>query len=77
MSLMPVASMKAGSWKGGFSMPRLPCRYLRFCDQCLGTGTVFRYDCATREARRRLSFRAADAQLARSAERRLRNDAEA
>jgi hypothetical protein len=26
----PVASMKSGSLKGGFSMPRLPWRYFRF-----------------------------------------------
>ena len=24
-----------------FSIPRFPWRYLRFCDQCRGTGTVF------------------------------------
>mmetsp|Transcript_38054 Transcript_38054/g.98768 ORF Transcript_38054/g.98768 Transcript_38054/m.98768 type:complete len:230 (+) Transcript_38054:1144-1833(+) len=42
ISLMPVASIKSGSWKMGFSMPRLPCRNLRFCDQCSGTGTVLR-----------------------------------
>mmetsp|Transcript_38145 Transcript_38145/g.112999 ORF Transcript_38145/g.112999 Transcript_38145/m.112999 type:complete len:255 (-) Transcript_38145:127-891(-) len=43
ISPMPVASMKSGSLKGGFSIPRLPCRYLRFCDQWRGTWTVLRY----------------------------------
>ena len=41
---MPVAAMNSGSWKGGFSIPRLPIRNLRFWHQCLGTGMVLRYD---------------------------------
>mmetsp|Transcript_9712 Transcript_9712/g.22680 ORF Transcript_9712/g.22680 Transcript_9712/m.22680 type:complete len:236 (-) Transcript_9712:133-840(-) len=41
---MPVASIKAGSWKALFSMPRLPCRYLRLLHQWRGTGTELRYD---------------------------------
>ncbi|VDP65605.1 unnamed protein product [Schistosoma curassoni] len=35
--------MKSGRRKGGFSKPRLPCKYFLFAHQCLGTGTVFRY----------------------------------
>ncbi|RNA12604.1 hypothetical protein BpHYR1_009091 [Brachionus plicatilis] len=39
---MPVRLMKSGSSKGGFSKPRLPCRYFRLAHQCLGTWTVLR-----------------------------------
>mmetsp|Transcript_32305 Transcript_32305/g.80990 ORF Transcript_32305/g.80990 Transcript_32305/m.80990 type:complete len:212 (-) Transcript_32305:36-671(-) len=39
--VMPVALMKSGSSNGGFSVPRFPCRYLRFCSQWRGTGTEF------------------------------------
>ena len=51
---MPVASMKSGSWKGGFSMPRLPCRYFRFWLQWRGTGTLLRYDCRQHEQELRM-----------------------
>ena len=46
---MPVASIKSGSTKGGFSIPRLPCRYFLFWLQCLGTGTLFRYACSSQQ----------------------------
>lgn len=39
---MPVSAMNSGSWKGGFSMPTLPVRYLRMWHQCRGTGTLQR-----------------------------------
>ena len=45
ISMMPVALMQSGRSKGGFSMPRLPCRYLRLKHQCRGTGTVFLVAC--------------------------------
>mmetsp|Transcript_24463 Transcript_24463/g.46368 ORF Transcript_24463/g.46368 Transcript_24463/m.46368 type:complete len:234 (-) Transcript_24463:304-1005(-) len=39
---MPVASIKSGSCQGGFSIPRLPCKNLRFWHQWRGTGTELR-----------------------------------
>mmetsp|Transcript_42855 Transcript_42855/g.113125 ORF Transcript_42855/g.113125 Transcript_42855/m.113125 type:complete len:204 (-) Transcript_42855:1-612(-) len=41
---MPVAAMNSGSWKGGFSTPRLPIKNFRFWHQCFGTGIALRYD---------------------------------
>mmetsp|Transcript_27439 Transcript_27439/g.64017 ORF Transcript_27439/g.64017 Transcript_27439/m.64017 type:complete len:294 (-) Transcript_27439:13-894(-) len=41
---IPVAWMKSGSWNGGFSTPRLPCKNLRFWHQWRGTAIVLRYD---------------------------------
>ena len=44
ISMMPVFLMNSGRSKGGFSIPRLPCKYFRLKHQCLGTGTVFLMD---------------------------------
>ena len=44
ISMMPVFLINSGRSKGGFSIPRLPCKYFRLKHQCLGTGTVFLMD---------------------------------
>uniref|UniRef100_A0A2M4B2J7 Putative secreted protein n=1 Tax=Anopheles triannulatus TaxID=58253 RepID=A0A2M4B2J7_9DIPT len=43
ISMMPVFLMNAGRSNGGFSIPRLPCRYFRLKHQWRGTCTVFRW----------------------------------
>merc|ERR1712166_498664 len=44
ISMIPVFLMNSGRSNGGFSIPRLPCKYFRLKHQCLGTGTVFLMD---------------------------------
>jgi len=41
ISIMPVFLIKSGRLKGGFSIPLLPCKYLRLKHQWRGTGTEF------------------------------------